>query len=83
MTAAGEEDRRVCGPLMSARGDEADYLKYLRKGHAHYRAHRRRREPACPESRRLHAEYVATFRGGASYKRTSGREPRSVREVAA
>ena len=53
--------------------------------HARYRWHLRHGEDtsACPGCRRAHAEYVATFRGGASYKRTSGREPRSVREVAA
>ena len=56
-------------------GDEAS--------HARYRAHLRHGEETCPDCRRAHAEYVATFRGGASYKRTSGREPRSVREVAA
>jgi hypothetical protein len=51
--------------------------------HASYRRHLRNGEETCPECRQAHAEYVATFRRGASYKRTSGREPRSVREVAA
>lgn len=51
--------------------------------HASYRRHLRHGEEACPDCRRAHAEYVARFRGGESYKRTVWREPRSVREVAA
>lgn len=49
---------------------------------AAYRRHLRAGEETCADCRRAHADAVATFRG-ASYKRTSGREPRSVREVAA
>ena len=60
--------------------DEEDLLPC--GSHAAYRRHLRRGEETCPDCRRAHREYVATFRG-ASYKRTSGREPRSVREVAA
>lgn len=49
---------------------------------AAYRRHLRRKEERCPDCLRAHAEYVATFRPGMSYKRTVRREPRSVREVA-
>jgi len=52
--------------------------------HASYRRHLRHGEEACPDCRRAHAAYVATFRGsGASYKQTIRQLPRCGREVAA
>jgi hypothetical protein len=51
---------------------------------AGYRRHLRHGEVTCPDCRKAHAEYVATFRRSRmSYRRTVRRLPRSVRKAAA